>query len=200
MNVIHPHMLTDGDLQAMELHVADYDSTLVGDDVYVEGDLVEVASGKVKKSQQTTPANVPALFLAGQSHAQPYAVGTYLADWGVPLNVIPSVNRFVMTYQSNSADATPYVFASGDLQAVQARARREIAWNDTEKCYTVRNGTTNPAVTLLGVFKGAVGDSNVQVIVRLDPGGAATLGAAGPTGPTGPTGPAGPTGPTGPGA
>lgn len=178
-NVVVPFMLPHGDQQAMEqtFIVDGYDDTLTDDDVYVEGDLVEVASGKVLRSQQATPANVPALFLAGANHAQPFGITRGgvstrpLVD--VPLNRIPTENIFVMTYQDGTADGTAHEFLAADLQSVQAGERREIAWNDTEKCYTVRDGTTNPAVTLLGVFKGAVGDSNVQVMVRLDPAGAA---------------------------
>jgi hypothetical protein len=181
LNYIVPHMIVDGDQPAMDqvMVEAGYDSTLTGNAIYVEGDLVEVVTGKVRRSAQTTPANVPALFLAGANHAQPFAITRNgqstrtIVD--VPLNVIPDKNEFVMTYQGNAADGANYVFLAADLQAVQARARREIDFNDdaTVKAYTVRSGTTNPAVTLLGVFKGAVGDSNVQVLVRLDPAGAA---------------------------
>ena len=178
LNVVVPHMLVDGDREAMEqaFIVDGYDDTLTGDDVYVEADLVEVASGLVLRSQQATPANVPALFLAGADWSQPFALtrGSQKTRTirDVPLNVIPDKNMFVMTYQDGTADGTAHEFLAADLQSVQARERREIAWNDTEKCYTVRDGTTNPTVTLLGVFKGEVGDSNVQVLVRLDPAGA----------------------------
>lgn len=177
-NFVVPHMIVNGDQEAMEqvFIEAGYDSTLTGDDVYVEGDLVEVSGGKVLRSQQATPANVPSLFLAGANHAQPFALtrGTQLTRTivDVPLNVIPDDNVFVMTYQDEVADGVAKVFAAADLQAIQARTKREIAWNDTEKCYTVRSGVTNPAVTLLGVFKGEVDDSNVQVLVRLNPLGA----------------------------
>lgn len=177
-NVVVPHMLVDGDQEALsQTFIEDgYDDTLTGDDVYVEADLVEVASGKVKRSQQATPANVPALFLAGANHAQPFAITRNgvstrpIVD--VPLNRFTEHNVFVMTYQDGTADGTAHEFLTADLQSVQAQERREIAWNDTEKCYTVRDGTTNPTATLLGVFKGVVGDSNVRVLVHLDPNGA----------------------------
>lgn len=179
MAYVVPHMIVDGDQEAMEqVFVEDgYNAALTGDDVYVEGDLVQVTTGKVLRSQITVAANVPPLFLAGANHAQPFGItrGTQstrtIVD--VPLNVIPDKNVFVMTYQGNAADGADYTFLSADLQAVQARGQREIVWNDTEKCYTIRNGTTNPAVTLLGVFKGEVGDTNVELLVRLNPLGAA---------------------------
>ena len=179
-NFVVPFMLVDGDQPAMDqaFIAGGYDSGLTGDSVYVEGDLVELASGKVRRSAQTTPANVPALFLAGANHAQPFALTRGAQKTrtieDVPLNVIPDKNVFVMTYVGNASDGADYVFAAGDLQACQANARREIDFdaNAAVKAYTVRNGTTNPTVTLLGVFKGAVGDSNVQVLVRLDPAGA----------------------------
>lgn len=171
MNYVVPFMLVNGDQEAMEFTrtPGSYDSTLTGDDVYVEGDLVELSSGKVIRSQETTPATLEAkeLFLAGQDHKQDFALD-YFLDNGVPLNLIPARNEFVMTYQHSAADGSNYTFLAADLQAVQAHQRREIVWNDTEKCYTVRNGTTNPKVTLLRVFKGEVGDDNVQVVVRLD--------------------------------
>ena len=177
-NFVVPHMIVDGDQEAMEqvLVAAGYDDTLTGDDVYVEGDLVEVVAGKVERSQITTAANVPALFLAGADHAQPFGLTrgtqTTAVITDVMLNVIPDKNVFVMTLQDDSADGAPHIFTTADLQAIRVRTKREIIWNDTEKCYTVRNGTTNPAVTLLGVFKGEVDDSNVQVLVRLNPLGA----------------------------
>lgn len=173
-----PFALVHGDQEAPEqtFIVDGYDDTLTGDDRYVEADLVEVASGKVKRSQQTTPANVPALFLAGANWEQPFALtrGTTKTRTirDVPLNDIPDDNIFVMTFQKGAADGADYTLLAADLYAIQARERREIAWNNTEKCYTIRAGTTNPAVTLLGVYKGDVGDDNVRVMVRLDPNGA----------------------------
>lgn len=177
-NFVVPHMIVDGDQEAMEqVLVADgYDATLTGDDVYVEGDLVQVTSGKVLRSQITVAANVPALFLAGADHDQPFGLTrgtqTTAVITDVHLNVIPDKNVFVMTLQDDSADGAPHVFTAADLQATRARIKREVIWNDVEKCYTVRNGTTNPTATLLGVFKGEVDDSNVQVLVRLNPLGA----------------------------
>jgi len=170
MKSIQPFMLVDGDREAMEFQMepGTYDSSpLTGPSIYVEGDLVEVASGKVKKSTQTTPANVPELFLAGADYVQPFAKD-YLLDAGVPLNVIPSRNQFVMTYKADKASGTAHTFATADFNAVVSHARREIQYQAEALGYVVTNGTSNPKVTLLGIFKGAVGDDNVQVIVRLD--------------------------------
>lgn len=181
MNYIVPHYLVNGDQEAMDqVFITDgYDDTHTGTEVYVEGDLVEVVAGLVRRSAQTTPANVGQLFLAGANWDQPFALtrGTQKTRTirDVPLNIIPTDNEFVMTYQGNAADGADYTFLAADLQAVQANERRELDFNSdaTVEAYTVRSGTTNPAVTLLRVFKGEVGDTNVQVVVRLDPTGAA---------------------------
>jgi hypothetical protein len=189
-NYVVPHMIVDGDQEAMEqaFFPATYDGTLTGNAVYVEGDLVEFHEGKVRRSARTTPADVPTLFLAGAAWAQTFGLTrgsqTTRTLTDVPLNIIPAKNEFVFTYQHDKNDTTPHEFAAADLQAVQARQAREIAWNDEEKCYTIRNGTTNPRVVLVGLFKGVVGDSNVQVRARI-----ITPGIIGPAGPTGPTGP-----------
>lgn len=171
MNYVHPFMLVDGDKEAMEFDLTSgsYDASLATGSQYVEGDIVFVDAGKVKKVTSVTAATVAGynLYLAGADYSQPFAK-QYLLDAGVPLNVIPRRNRFVMTYRGNVGAGADYAFAAGDLQAVQARAKREIAYDTTEECLVVTNGTSNPKCTLLGVFKGGVGDNNVQVIVQLD--------------------------------
>ncbi len=162
-------MLVDGDREAMEFRRAGYDDDLTELSRYVEGDLVSVASGEVLKSVITTPANILPLYIAGQDWDQPFAL-PYFEERGVPLNVIPQKNLFVMTYQGATANGTPHEFVTADLNAVRGGARREIVYNTVERCYTVRAGATNPTVQLVDVHKGAVGDTNVQVIVRiLDP-------------------------------
>lgn len=172
MNVVFPHMLVDGDREAMEFQRTPdtYDSELAEADRYIEGDLVEVnADGKVQKAVGTAAeVAAKALFISGQSWDQNFALD-YLKAKGVPLNVIPAKNRFVFTYQGATADGTPHEFAAADLLAVQQNALREIAYNSTEGCLTVRAGTTNPKCTLKGIFKGEVGDENVRVIVELMP-------------------------------
>lgn len=171
MKYVHPFMLVDGDKEAPEFEMipGSYDATLATNAQYVEGDLVFADAGKIKKVISATPATVAGynLYLAGADYHQPFAKG-YLLDAGVPLNVIPRRNRFVMTYRGNAAAGADYTFASGDLQAVQSRAKREIAFDATEGCLVVTSGTTDVKCTLLGVFKGDVGDTNVQVIVQLD--------------------------------
>lgn len=172
MDVIYPHMLVDGDREAMEFqrNPGTYDDTLTSGNRYVEGDLVEVnSSGKVQKAVGNAAAvEGKALFIAGQSWDQPFALG-YLMDKGVPLNVIPAKNRFVFTYQGDAADNAAYTFASGDLLAVEQNAQKDIAYNSVEGCLTVRDTSANPKCTLKGVFKGEVGDDNVRVIVELMP-------------------------------
>lgn len=171
MEYTHPFMLVDGDKEAMEFSriPGSYAANLTGDDIYLEGDLVELNAGTVRKCTTTTAANVGQLFLAGADYVQPFAFD-YYRDAGVPLNVIPRRNRFVMTYRGSAAAGADYEFLAADKQAVQARARREIVFDTTEKCLVVTNGTSNARCTLLGIFKGDVGDNNVQVIVQLDTG------------------------------
>lgn len=172
MDVIYPHMLVDGDREAMEFQrfPGTYDPDLTEANQYVEGDLVEVNSdGKVQKAVGTAAqVAAKALLFAGQSWDQAWAK-PYFAEKGVPLNVIPHKNRFVFTYQGSSADGTPHVFTEDDLEAVLQNLPREIAYNATEGALTVRNGSTNPKCTLKGIFKGEVGDENVRVIVELQP-------------------------------
>lgn len=166
MDFTHPFMLVDGDREAMEQRFAGFNDSLASAAQYVEGDLVEVVSGEVTKSVRTTPALITKLFLAGQDYDQPFALA-YFRGRGVPLNVIPKKNLFVFTYQDDKNDTTPHEFAAGDLEAVLGGAERELAYNAEEECYTIRDGDTNPAVQLVGIWKGAVGDNNVQVIARI---------------------------------
>lgn len=178
MDYTHPFMLVDGDQAAMEFVMTpgSYDNTLTGDNVYLEGDLVEVNAGKVRKCTASTTSAVGQLFIAGADHAQPFAF-PYLLDRGVPLNVIPRRNRFVMTYRGNTqAGAGPepadHTFTSSDMQAVQARGRVGLVFDPYAKCLVAVTESTasNQRATLVGVFKGGVGDDNVQVIVQLDAG------------------------------
>lgn len=173
MDPIHPHMLVDGDREAMEFSrfPGSYDSNHTGTEVYEEGDLVYIDSnGKVAKAASATPATIAAmkLYLAGQSWDQPFAK-SYLLDAGVPLNEIPAKNRFVFTYHGNASTGDPYTFASGDLLAVQQGAAKEIIFDTTFGHLVVRSSTTNPKCILKGVFKGEVGDENVRVLVELLP-------------------------------
>jgi hypothetical protein len=176
-DVIHPFYLVNGELPAMEFRRANYDSALAGDDIYEQGDLVTVTGGSVIRSRATAAASVTGLILSGQDWdqkdlppADPNA-GANELHWflkrGVPLNEIPEQNEFVFTYQGATADGTDHVFAQADLDAVMSGAKREILWNATEKSYTVRAGTTTPAVQLKRVFRGGVDDKNVMVVARI---------------------------------
>jgi hypothetical protein len=170
MEYTHPFMLVDGDVQAMEqrYNPGTFDDSLTESARYLEGELVSVVSGLVTKSVITTPANIQPLFLAGQDWEQPFAK-PYLRDMGVPLNVIPRNNFFVFTYQHDALNDANHEFAAGDFQAVVNGALRELVYNTVEGCYTIRDGSTNPTVQLVGIFKGAVGDDNVRVIARILP-------------------------------
>ena len=179
MEYTHPFMLVDGDKEAMEFSriPGSYAANLIGNDVYLEGDLVELNAGTVRKCTAATTAAVGQLFLAGADYVQPFAFD-YYKDAGVPLNVIPRRNRFVFTYRGNTAaGAGPlpanHTFASGDKQAVQARGRVGIVFDPHAKCLVAVTESTaaNQRGTLVGIFKGDVGDDNVQVIVQLDAGG-----------------------------
>lgn len=179
MDYTHPFMLVDGDKEAMEFSMVpgSYDTTLTNDHIYLEGELVELNSGKVRKCTANATSAVGQLFIAGADWSQPFAK-QYLLDTGVPLNVIPRRNRFVFTYRGNTnAGAGPepadHTFAAGDLQAVQARGRVGLVFDAYAKCLVAVTESTaaNQRATLVGVFKGDVGDDNVQVIVQLDAGG-----------------------------
>ncbi len=168
MNYIHPFMLLDGDREAMEQRFDEgtFNDSLASAAQYEEGDLVEVVTGTVTKSVRTDAALITKLFLAGQSYDQPFALA-YFRGRGVPLNVIPKKNLFVFTYQDDAIDTADHEFAAADLQAVLAGAERELEYNVERECYTIRDGDTNPTVQLVGIFKGEVGDDNVQVIARI---------------------------------
>ena len=172
-------MLVDGDKEAMEFSMVQgsYNPNLANDAIYLEGELVEVSSGLVQKCNAATTANVGQLFIAGANWAQPFAKPYLLAE-GVPLNIIPRRNRFVMTYRGNTAagagpEPADHTFLAADLQAVQARGRVGLVFDAHAKCLVAVTEATvaNQRATLVGVFKGDVGDDNVQVIVQLDAGG-----------------------------
>ena len=171
MNTVVPFMLVDGDQEAMEFQRSpgSYKTGLTTT-AYKEGDIVYYNAGKVEKVTQATEALVQAetLYLAGQSYDQPFAK-SYLLDKGVPLNVIPRRNRFVMTYKDDSADGVVHTFAAADLQAVQEQDSRGIRYDAVDGALVVTDDTTNPKCVLKGIFKGEVGDDNVQVIVELLP-------------------------------
>jgi hypothetical protein len=180
-NFMVPSMLVDGDQPAMDqLFIANgYNPLLVGDAVYVEGDLCEIVGGLfVMRSHEAVPANIPPMYLAGANHAQPFALirngqaTRTIVD--VPLNVIPEKNEFIMTYTGNAADGVDYTFLAADLALVNAQTRVEIKWDADPlvQAYVAKSTVVNPTVTLLRLHKGTVGDENVQVVVRLDPNGA----------------------------
>lgn len=167
MDYIHPHFLPNGEQPAMEMKRVPRDPALGGTtEEYVEGDLAVVGANGLSKYTDTALGLVG---LAGADWAQPYAK-QYFLDRGVVVNLIPEANEFVFTYQGAAADGADHVFTAADLLAVQQGEIRDVIFNTTEECATVRDstGTANTIqVQLRAVYSGAVGDTNVQVVGRI---------------------------------
>lgn len=177
---VHPFPILDGDREAMEfeLNSGSYNATLPTGPTggrYVEGDLVTVdpSTGMVAKVVATAGATVAAqaFFEAGADWDQPFAL-PYLLDRGVPLNVIPQRNMYVMTYRGNASAGDDYALTSGDIAAFRTQPAREVVYDAVEGCLVVTNGTSNPKVTILGLFgeNPKAGDINPRVIVRIHTG------------------------------
>lgn len=167
MDPVIPFMLVDGDQEAMDFHrtPGSYDNSLSGDPkAYVEGDLVCYVSGKVQKCVETDPTKLPTLYLAGQSWHQPFAK-PYLLAAGVPLNVIPKRNRFVMTFRDSSGGEV--AFDATDQGLVDAQAEVDVAYVSAIGGLAVLDSTTGPRARLKRVWKGGVGVTNTQVLVEL---------------------------------
>lgn len=179
---IHPYMMVDGEVPAPDFSRADYDDAIVKDSAqeYEQADLVYVPAGstKVQKCATAVAAEVTGLALAGADWHQPHlppadpreeAAG--LLHWflrrGVPLNHIPIKNEFVFSYQGDAADGADKAFAAADEQAVKGAAQRDLVFNASEGCLTVRSTSASPAVQLIRVLQGVVGDSNVRVVARI---------------------------------
>lgn len=172
-NYVHPYQLPDGQEHAMDEGRGVYDSTLTGDGVYVEGDLVVVSPTTGNVQKWIAPGAGLLLALAGADWSQPFAKQYWLDD-GVVLNKIKKVNYFVFTYQAAGgaavADGSNAAFDATDLALVQGGDVRDIHFNATEKCITIADtsGTANnPQVQLIDTYRGGVGDSNVQVLARI---------------------------------
>lgn len=182
---VHPFPILDGDREAMEfeLNEGSYNATLPTGPTggrYVEGDLVTVdpSTGMVAKVVATAGATVAAqaFFEAGADWDQPFAL-PYLLERGVPLNVIPQRNMYVMTYRGNAAvgagpEPADYTLTSGDIAAFRTQPQHEVVYDPWAECLVVTNGTTNPKVTILGLYgeNPKAGDINPRVIVRIHTG------------------------------
>lgn len=177
---VHPFPILDGDREAMEfeLNNGSYNASLPTGPTggrYVEGDLVTVdpSTGMVAKVVATAGATVAAqaFFEAGADWDQPFAL-PYLLDRGVPLNVIPQRNQYVMTYRGNAGAGANYTLTSGDIAAFRTQPAREVVYDTAEGCLVVTNGTSNPKVTILGLYgeNPQAGDINPRVIVRIHTG------------------------------
>jgi len=173
MNYAFPYLLPDGQQPAMDELLAKYDSTLVGDNVYVEGDLITIsaATGIVTKYNAVAAGSL--LGLAGADWSQPFAKPYWLSE-GVVINCLHRTHYMVFSYQAANggavADGADALFAAADLAAIQAGAIRDLVFNATEKCLTLRDtvATLNtPQAQMISVYKGIVGDNNVQVLARI---------------------------------
>lgn len=161
--------------------IAIYDASLTGDSRYIAGDLVTLdASGKTTRSIQTTAANVTKLLEAGHSwvlDALPRTKAGAITPQHLGQlrnNRILGDSRWIMSYQHNSADGTPYAVTQADLDEIRSGSeKRELKFNANAvgKNYTVRDGSANPAVVILGLFDATtqVGDTDVPVIVQFLP-------------------------------
>jgi len=172
-NYVHPYLLPDGEEEAADEILGVYDSALSGDGVYVEGDLVTISPTTGKVMKWIAPGAGLLLGLANQKYDQPFAK-QYFLDFGVPINILDQENYFVFTYQAASlgavADGSDALFDASDLAAVQGGATRDLQFNATEKAITIADsvGTANtPQVKMIRAYKGGVGDSNVQVLARI---------------------------------
>lgn len=139
-----------------------YDGTATGDAQYRHGDIVTTRTGVVlREIEPTTAANIDNLSWAGQPWDMPKAF-QYFKDRGVPLNRITEDDEWVFTL-AGTLDAAA-------ILAVNSGEEREVLFNTTSKCLTIRSGTTNPAVKMLRVFEGVEGDTNAWVACNILPG------------------------------
>lgn len=148
-------------------HVADflrgvYDGTASGDSRYRHGDIVTTKTGVVRREiEDSTAANIASLAWSGQPWDMPKAF-QYYKDRGVPLNRLHTDDEWVMTL-AGTLDSTA-------IGKIAAGEEREILFNTSSKCLTIRSGTSNPAVKMLRVFRGTEGDTNAWVVVNFLPG------------------------------
>lgn len=167
MDYVFPHMLPNGEQEAMGFKRVSRDAALAAASQYVEGDLVVALAGGLAKY---TAANLGRIGLAGRDYVQDFAK-QYWLDAGEPVNLIADENEFVFSYQGATADGSSHTFAAADLLAVEQGVTRDAVFNATELCPTIRgtSGTANTIqVRLLRVYSGEVGDTNVQVVGRIE--------------------------------
>lgn len=148
-------------------HVADflrgvYNGSATGDSQYNHGDIVTVRTGTVAREiEAATAANIDKLAWAGQPWDMPKAFA-YYKDRGVPLNRLHADDEWVLTL-AGTLDAAA-------IEDVNSGEERQVLFNTTAKCLTIRAGTSTPAVKMLRVFKGNEGDTNAHVVVNFLPG------------------------------
>jgi hypothetical protein len=151
MNYVQPYALPDGSEEARDEIFAVYD---------------DPADGTVKKWNAPVANNK--LGLAASKWLQPFAKSYYLDN--VPVNIIEQENYFVFSYQGATADGSDHTATAAEIAAMLAGEVRDLHFNGTEKCATLADtvGTANtPQVKMIRAFKGAAGDTNVQVLARI---------------------------------
>ena len=166
LNYVKPHPLLNP-REPMGRMRAAWNPSATTAEQWKRGDLVEVvaATGFVRKVVQTTPANILRMsFAAADYDVSPLGERySYYTDRGVALDTLRDGHIVIFTYQGATANDEDHEFVAADLAAVQAQESRELVYNPDRGVLTIRNGGTNPNVKMRYVFKGGVGDSNVQV-------------------------------------
>ena len=172
LNYVKPHTLLNP-REPMGRMRAAWNPAATEAEQWKRGDLVEVvaATGFARKAVATVPANHLRLALAAADYdVSPLGERySYYTDRGVPIDTLRDGHVLVFTFQGGTANSGDHEFTAGDLGAVQAQESREIAYNPDQGVLTIRAGSTNPNVKMRYVFKGTVGDSNVQVACILLP-------------------------------
>lgn len=173
LNYVKPHPLLNP-REPMGRMRAARNPALASGSQWKRGDLVEVvaATGFVQKVTQTTPANILRMgFAAADFDIAPLNTTRYgyYADRGVPIDTVKDGHLVVFTFQHDTANTADHEFTATNLGSVQAQELRQLVYNTTTGVLTIRNGTSTPTVKLRYVFKGGVGDSNVQVACEILP-------------------------------
>lgn len=141
-----------------------YDDALEENQRYDIRDLVTTRSGKVARAVESA-GDIGSLAVAGQ----PYDMGPMAGErhkWfrerGVPLNrILPYHDQWVFNLQGELTDEV--------MADINSGAERELAYDAEEDTLMITSGTTNPAVRLVQVFEGEVGDTNPLVVVEFLP-------------------------------
>lgn len=162
LGFIHPSPLNNrpGSRRKVE---AFRNSGLTGTAIYKYGDLATLSSGNTTRLVEATPANIANVLIAAHDWTNPPTVGKLYNE------LIHQDDEFIATFQGGEADGSDGVFDAAAFTLVKQQTAVEMDYNATEDKMTVREGTTNPTVKLLRVFKGGVGVANTIVVVKFLP-------------------------------